>query len=69
MEDGGDVSSALINSFASARLNKVQQALNWLLRAQEEGDVDIRKIIASDDFDTIRKDPLLNSLFQQKVLN
>lgn len=66
LEDGGDVSSALINSFASARLKQVQQSLNWLLRAQEEGDVDIRKIIVSEDFDTIRKDPLFHSLLEQK---
>ncbi len=57
LEEGGDVSSALLNAFSAARLAQAPLAINWLLAAAKEGEVDMKKVMESEDFDLIRSHP------------
>ena len=56
-----EVSCALLNAFSSAHLLHAQEAINWLTSAKMAESIDMEKILASDDLDPIRSDPLFQS--------
>lgn len=57
LEEGGDVTCALINAFSSARLAQVETSINWLISATKKGAYDMKKVLEAEDFDLIRKTP------------
>ena len=57
LEEGGDVSCALLNALSSARLSLAETSINWLISATKKGSVDMKKVLDAEDFDLIRSSP------------
>lgn len=56
-----DIPCAILNAYASAHINDVISAINWLAFVKKTNQVDMKSILASDDFDECRERPEFKS--------
>ncbi len=60
-----DISCAILNAFCSAKLRQAEQAINWLRCVKQMRPVDMKALLAADDFDSIRQEPLFVQFSKQ----